>query len=287
MAIDRDLGDVVDANRMVGVRGVEHHRADGMHDGVFLHVESEQLVHAEFEELPDHADGHGEAEGDDRQIQGRKLELHPVGPVEQVDQREADRRGEEAVHRVQHRVPEREDLIERTDLAKNLGREHEHQHDDLKHRRQLDAEPHLDERRRQQQQQRQDAQEHVLIVPVEELEHGHDEHQYAQHGVDRERAFMLADLHAHGLAHGFPACMQRRLARLALLWLTGLVVLQVDVCCRLLPRLFLDHPRLFLALFSRQYIRFTRKSIHLGILSQFCNALQPCFSFTRWIRSSA
>ena len=182
MAIDRDLGNVVDANRMVGVRGVEHHRADGMHDGVLLHVEPEQLVHAEFEELPDHADGHGEAEGHDRQIQGRKLELHPVGPVEQVDQREADRRSEEAVHRMQHRVPEREDLIERTDLAKNLSREHEH----FQHRRHLDAELHLDERRRQQQQQRQDAQEHIFVVAVKELEYCHGEHQHAQHHIDRE-----------------------------------------------------------------------------------------------------
>ena len=117
---------------------------------------------------------------------GGKLELHSVGPVEQVDQREADRRGEEAVHRVQHRVPEREDLIERTDLAKNLGREHEHQHDDFQHRRQLDAELHLDERRRQQQQQRQDAQEHIFVVAVKELEYCHGEHQHAQYHIDRE-----------------------------------------------------------------------------------------------------
>ena len=181
-----------------------------MHDGVLLHVEPEQLVHAEFEELPDHADGHGEAEGHDRQIQGRKLELHPVGPVEQVDQREADRRSEEAVHRMQHRVPEREDLIERTDLAKNLSREHEHQHDDFQHRRQLDAELHLDERRRQQQQQRQDAQEHGLIVAVEELQHRDSDHQHAQHDIHRERAFVLPDLHAYGGFHGLPACAQRR-----------------------------------------------------------------------------
>ena len=159
-----------------------------MHDGVLLHVEPEQLVHAEFEEpritpmvMEKQKDTH-------RQIQGRKFEITRSDPVEQVDQREADCRGEEAVHRraCTHRVPEREDHIERTDLAKNLSREHEHQHDDFQHRRQLDAELHLDERRRQQQQQRQDAQEHIFVVAVKELEYCHGEHQHAQHHIDRE-----------------------------------------------------------------------------------------------------
>ena len=147
--IDRHLRDVVDMNGVIGVGRIEHHRADRMHDGVLLHVESEQHVHREFEELPDHADRHREAERHNRQVQRRQLELHTVRTVEQVDQRKADGGREEAVHRVQHRVPEREDLIERADLAQDLGREHEHQYDDLKRGRQFDAEPYLDERGRQ------------------------------------------------------------------------------------------------------------------------------------------
>ena len=33
-----------------------------MEHGVLLHVEQQELVHGELEELPKHADGHGEAE---------------------------------------------------------------------------------------------------------------------------------------------------------------------------------------------------------------------------------
>lgn len=41
LAVDCNLCDVADMNRVIGVRGVEHHRADGMHNGVFLHVKPE------------------------------------------------------------------------------------------------------------------------------------------------------------------------------------------------------------------------------------------------------
>ena len=34
--------------------------------------------------------------------------------------------------------------------------------------------------------QRQDAQEHIFVVAVKELEYCHGEHQHAQHHIDRE-----------------------------------------------------------------------------------------------------
>ena len=87
----------VDANRMVGVRGVE--LTELMECTMSLHARTRNnWSMAEFEELPDHADGHGEAEGHDRQNTGAKARTYPVGPVEQgADQREAGSRSEEAV----------------------------------------------------------------------------------------------------------------------------------------------------------------------------------------------
>ena len=122
---------------------------DGMYDRVLLHVQCEQLIHRELEELPQHADRHREAERGDRQEQRRQVELHPVAAVEQIHQRESDRGGQKSVQRVQRDVPEREQHIERTDLAENLRAEDEQQHDDLQRGRQLHLERDLHERRNQ------------------------------------------------------------------------------------------------------------------------------------------
>ena len=62
--------DALDGDGFVGVGGVQQHGVDGVDDGVLLHVHMEQHVHAELEELPQHADGHGKAEGGEGKEKG-------------------------------------------------------------------------------------------------------------------------------------------------------------------------------------------------------------------------
>ena len=71
---------------MVAAGGVQQDRAEILQDGILLHIEEEKLVHGAFKEFPDHPDRHREAEGDDGQVQRRKVEAHAAVTVEDIQQ---------------------------------------------------------------------------------------------------------------------------------------------------------------------------------------------------------
>ena len=180
-SISRDhnhVGDVVDGHRGVAAGGVQHHGADGVYDRVLLHVQQEHLVHKALEELPQHADCHGEAEGHHRQIDRGELEGQTLVPVQNVQQGEADGRAEKAVEGMEHGVPIGKLDIVSLDLPQDLRREDEQQDDDFQGVRDINADRALDEAGDGEQNQGEHAQEHVFKVPVKHLCHQGQHHQH-------------------------------------------------------------------------------------------------------------
>ena len=98
--------------------GVQHHRGDGVDHRVLLHIQQEELVHGALEELPQHADGHGEAEGHNGHEHGGEGQGKALMPVEQVHQGEADGGTEKPVEGVEHGVPVGEGGVVRLDLPR-------------------------------------------------------------------------------------------------------------------------------------------------------------------------
>ena len=105
LPVDGDRVDAVDGDGNVAVGGIQHDGGDGLHHRVFLHIHVEQTVHAELEELPQHADGHGEAERRQRHIDGGQLKFDAAVAVENVDEGEARGGAEKASGGVEHGVP--------------------------------------------------------------------------------------------------------------------------------------------------------------------------------------
>ena len=105
LPVDGDRVDAVDGDGNVAVGGIQHDGGDGLHHRVLLHIHVEQTVHAELEELPQHADGHGEAERRQRHIDGGQLKFDAAVAVENVDEGEARGGAEEARGGVEHGVP--------------------------------------------------------------------------------------------------------------------------------------------------------------------------------------
>ena len=146
------------------------------------------MVHGELEELPQHADGHGEAEGGDRHEEGGQVEGHLFLPIEDIHQGEADGGAEEAVHGVEHGVPAGIAGIIGLDLPQNFGGVDEQEDDNLQGVGQINMKAPLKHGGQHEQHQGEDAQQHVLIVLVEELGHQHEHHRQPQdevHGVDQ------------------------------------------------------------------------------------------------------
>ena len=173
-----------------------------MDNGVLLHVRAEKEVHAELEELPQDADGHGEAEGHKREVEGREVEGDLLAVVEELYQGEAHRRGQESVEGMEHGVPAGDADIEGVDLAQNLRREDEAEHRDLKGRRQLDVQLHLDPAGGIEQSQGQGAVESALVAAQHELADQAHNDKGPENGEDEKGALMLPQLHPDGLLEG-------------------------------------------------------------------------------------
>ena len=110
---------------------------------VLLHVQHHQLIHAALEELPQHPDGHGEAEGHDGHEHRGQGQGKLLRPVEHIHQGEADGGAQKAVEGVEHGVPVGDPLIVGVDLPQDFGGVDEAEDGDLQGGGQLDVELHL------------------------------------------------------------------------------------------------------------------------------------------------
>ena len=162
-AVDGHRVDAVDGDGGVAVGGVQHHGGNALHHGVLLHIQMEHPVHAELEELPQHPHGHGEAEGRQRHIYRRQLELDAAVAVQDVDKGKARGGTEEARGGVEHGVPVGVGDEVTLQLPQYLRCENEQQDNDLQHRRQLDTEVLLNEKRQDEQRQHQQTDEGAFI----------------------------------------------------------------------------------------------------------------------------
>ena len=153
----------------------------------------EDTIHAELEELPQHAHRHGEAESRQRHVNRGELELDPAVAVENVDQREACGGTEKAGGGVQHGVPvgERDEVT--LQLAQYLGGEDEQQNNDLQRGGQFDAEILLDEEGQHEQHQYQQADEGALILTADDRGHQCGQHNEPQNQIHGEHGGLAAD----------------------------------------------------------------------------------------------
>ena len=192
--------DILDSGRRVAPGGIQHDRTNGVYDRVLLHVQQEELVHGALEKFPKHADGHGEAEGHQSQVEGRELEGKASSAVEDVQQRKADGGAQEAVEGVEHGVPIREVDIIRLDLPQNFSGEDEQEDNDLQGIGHVDMDGALDKAGDGEQDQRQDAKKSILKVAVEDLGDQHQHDQHPQDNIGRGEARIFLDLFPQGLA---------------------------------------------------------------------------------------
>ena len=169
----------------------------------------EEHVHAELEELPEDADGHGEAEGHQRQKDGGEIEGEALVVVEEHHHGKAHGGGQEAVEGVEHGVPVGDDHVKGVDLAQNLRRVDEAEDGDLQGGGQLNVELHLNPAGHIEQQVSQGTVKRALIAAVYELADENDDDQKPQ-GVEHDKgAHVLPQLLFHGLAEVFllpPPC---------------------------------------------------------------------------------
>ena len=79
--LDHRPGNVPDHKGLLTVRRIKCHRTDRLHNKIFLHVQEEKLITEKLKKFPQNADRHREAEGDNRQIERRKIQPAAV-PVQ-------------------------------------------------------------------------------------------------------------------------------------------------------------------------------------------------------------
>ena len=106
------------------VCGVERNGGYARDEGVLLHVHPKECVEAKLDKLPEDADGHREAKGNQRYIDRGEADVL-ARPVEKVDKGEANGRAEKAVERVQDGVPARNQHVVVVNLSENLCGEDE------------------------------------------------------------------------------------------------------------------------------------------------------------------
>ena len=193
LPIDGHRGDAVDGHRDVAVGGVQHDGGDGVHDGVLLHIHVEEPVHAELEELPQHAHGHGEAEGRQRHVDRGQLELDTAVAVQNVDECEARGCAEKAGGGVEHGVPVVVGDEVAFQFAQYLRGEDEQENDDLQGGRQLDAEVLLDEEGQHKQHQHQKADERAFVFAADDGGYQRGQHDQPQHRIYGEHGGLALD----------------------------------------------------------------------------------------------
>ena len=105
LSVDGDIGDVVQEDWNVAVCWVQHDAGKTGDYGVLLHIHTQQPVHGELEEFPQHTDGHGKAERYYGKKCRRKVKMRGVLSIEDIYQRIADGSTEETPNRMRHSIP--------------------------------------------------------------------------------------------------------------------------------------------------------------------------------------
>ena len=100
------------------------HRAVRQHK--FLHIHAEQAVGGEFIDLPDGAQGHGEAEGKQAHEEGGQADGQMLVPVEDGDDHEPEEAHHHAAAKVADAVPLGYQIVEAPYLAQENGAVQEH-----------------------------------------------------------------------------------------------------------------------------------------------------------------
>ena len=192
----------------------------GRDDCVLLHIQSKNRIHSPFKKLPQHTDGHGEAERRNGHVKRRKRHGYPFVFVENIDNGEPDRRKQEAIDGVQDGIPERKCQIVFPNFSQNFRGENEHQNDDLHGIRDFHMELPLHKVRNGKQHQREDADIDVLIVFVDDLGNHGENDQQAENQIGRQKPFLSFDrFQIHMIApkmflfHGVPLLLSVRFRR--------------------------------------------------------------------------
>ena len=181
VAIDHHLTDILDDHNLLFAGGIEGNRTERMDYRVFLHVHAEEDVHGELKELPDHPDGHGEAEGHDGNKEGGKTDTEAFALVEDVHQREADGCGEKTVEGMQGGIPEGIGHVVSSHLSQDGSSKDEEEDDVLQGIGDVDAGVGLDGGGDGEEDEGKNAEEDVLIAAVENLDdHDQDNNQTKQ-----------------------------------------------------------------------------------------------------------
>lgn len=170
----------------VRIRGIERNRGNRGHDRVLLHVHAEEGIERELDELPEHADGHREAESDERHVDRRQVDL-VARAVQEIDKREADRGAEKPVQGMEHGIPAWNQDIVVVDLAQNLCREDEDVDDVLEERRNVHMRPVLEKRRHKEEDKHKDGDSDTFPACCHDAADERHEHQDAQDRIEDER----------------------------------------------------------------------------------------------------
>ena len=81
LSVHLHLGNLLQGHHLVAAAGVQRHCMDAVDDRILLHVGMEKEVHGKLEEFPQHADGHGKAEGGEGKEKGGQVEGRPLKKV--------------------------------------------------------------------------------------------------------------------------------------------------------------------------------------------------------------
>ncbi len=173
---------------------IQHHAVNGVDDSVFLHIQMEETVHAKLKKLPQNTDGHGEAEGHQRQIKRREFECQPVVVIQQNNQGKSNCRRQKTIKRMEHGIPVRYHHVKSIDFSQNFRRKNKTQNGDFQRRRQFDAQPYLQPAWNVKQQQRQQTKESALVASQHDLANQAHQHQRPQDVEHHKGTFMLPKL---------------------------------------------------------------------------------------------
>ncbi len=189
LTVDSHALNVPHLHGNVAGSGVEIGGCKVVDDGVLLHIHAEEIVHGKFKELPEHADGHGEAEGGHGTVGRGHLELDAAVLIENIDHGEADGGGQKAAGGMEHGVPIGMGDVIAVQLAQNGVGKDEQKNDDLQSTGQFDVQLVLHKNGHQKQQQRQHTHIDAFKLPVEDRPDQNGNHNDTQNHIQGNDAF--------------------------------------------------------------------------------------------------
>ena len=86
-----------------------------------LHIQAEEAVSGELIDLPQRAQGHGKAEGEQAQKEGRQVHGDVLVPVQNGHNHEPEKARHHRAEKVTHGVPLGHQIVEAPDLSQENG----------------------------------------------------------------------------------------------------------------------------------------------------------------------